>query len=246
MKVVANEKLIKRNARIGTYTNIAAVIILVGGLAISLLRKDLFWVSAVTLVFGFALSQFSFFYINRFGRHPRLDEHVSGSLKGLSNDFSLYQYNTPASHLLVGPAGVWVILPYYQRGTIVYEGGRWKQRGGGLAASYMKIFAQEGLGRPDLEVAADIAGIQEFFQKRLEGEAVPLVNAALLFVDKRADLQAEDAPVPTLRPGGMKELIRRAARERPFPPDEIKRLRAILPQSESPDLKHEGPATKRK
>jgi len=245
MKVIANERLIKRNARIGTYSNIAAIIILIGGLGITFIRRDLFWVSAVTLVLGFALSQFSFFYINRFGRRPRLDEQVAGSLKGLSNDFALYQYNTPASHLLVGPAGVWVILPYYQRGTIIYQGGRWKQKGGGIAASYMKIFAQEGLGRPDLDVAADIAGIQELFQKKLEGEAPP-VNAALLFVDKRVDLQVEDAPLPTLQPSGMKELIRRAAKERPLPPEQFIRVKAVLPPTDNTAHKPEAPPTKRK
>src|SRR5512139_2878453 len=119
MKVIANQNLINRNAKIGKYANGAAIIILLGGLALSYFRRDLFWVSAVALVLGFGLSQFSFHYINRFGRRPRIDEQVVSSLKGLSNDYTLYQYDTPASHLLIGPAGIWVILPYYQRGTIV-------------------------------------------------------------------------------------------------------------------------------
>jgi len=236
MKVFANEKLIQRNGRIGTYTNAAAIVILLGGLLISFLRKDLFWLSAVTLVAGFGLSQFSFFYINRFGRRPRLDEQVANSLKGLSNDFTLYQYNTPASHLLVGPAGVWTILPYYQRGTIVYEGNRWKQKGRGMAFTYMKIFAQEGLGRPDLDLEASLAGIQGFFEKKLEGDPPP-VNAVLLFVDKRAELDTDNAPVPTLRPAEMKDLIRRAAKQQPLPQAEIQRIKAVLPQSEVADLK---------
>lgn len=234
MKVIANEKLIRRKARIGTYSNAAAIVILLGGLVISFLRKDLFWLSGVTLVAGFGLSQFSFYYINRFGRRPRLDQHVANSLKGLSNDFTLYQYNTPASHLLVGPAGVWAILPYYQRGTIVYEGNRWKQKGGGMAFTYMKIFAQEGLGRPDLDLESNLTGIQDFLQKKLNGNT-PEVNAVLLFVDKRAELDADDSPVPTLRPAEMKTLIRKAAKQQPLPQAEIQRIKAILPQPEEPD-----------
>lgn len=229
MKVIANEKLIKRNAKLGVYTNVAAIAVLIGGLGLSYIRKDLFWISIVTLIIGFAMTQFSFYFINHFGRKPRLDEHVANSLKGLSNDYRLYQYNTPASHLLVGPAGVWAILPYYQHGTIVYEKGRWRQRGGGLSSTYMKIFAQEGLGRPDLDVEADLSGLEHYFKNKLEGD-IPPVNAALVFVDKRVDLQAEDAPLSTIRPGELKELIRKAAKSRPTPPDEFKRIQAVLPQ----------------
>jgi hypothetical protein len=229
MKVIANEKLIKRNARIGVYTNVAAIAVLIGGLGLSYIRRDLFWVSLVTLIIGFAMTQFSFYFINRFGRRPRLDEHVASSLKGLSNDYRLYQYNTPAGHLLVGPAGVWAILPYYQRGTIVYEKGRWKQKGGGLASAYMKVFAQEGLGRPELDVERDVSSLEDYFKKKLDG-GVPEVNAALVFVDRRVDLQAEAAPLPTIRPGELKDLIRKTAKSRPTPPDEFKRIQAALPQ----------------
>jgi hypothetical protein len=231
MRVITNERLIQRNAKIGVYTNIAGIVVLIGGLGISYLRKDLFWVSIVTLIVGFAMTQLSFYYINRFGRKPRLDQHVVSSLKGLPNDYRLYQYNTPADHLLVGPAGVWAILPYYQRGTILYERGRWRQRGGGLTSAYMKIFAQEGLGRPDLDAQADITGLQTFFSKKLEGDP-PEVSAALIFVDKRADLQAEGAPIPTLRPSGLKDLIRRAQKEHPLGPEDVRRLQAVLPQPE--------------
>jgi hypothetical protein len=231
MRVLANTKLIQRNSRIGKYANGAAILILLGGLGLSLLRTNLFWLSAVTLVLGFGLSQFSFRYINRFGRTPRLDEQVVSSLKGLSNDFTLYQYNTAVSHLLVGPAGVWIIMPYYQRGTITYQGGRWRQKNTGIAGAYMRVFAQEGLGRPDLDLQAETISLQRFFEKNLEGEQ-PDIRGAMLFVDKRADLQVEDAPVPTLRPQEMKELIRRAAKETPLPAEDAKRIKAVLPQED--------------
>lgn len=239
MRVIANERLIKRNAAIGKYANGAAIVILLGGLALSYFRRDFFWIAAIALVVGFGLSQFSFYYINRFGRRPRLDEQVVGSLKGLSNDFALYQYNTPVSHLLVGPGGVWIILPYYQRGTIVYQGGRWRQRRGGFAATYLKIFAQEGLGRPDLDLESEMVGLEDFFSKRLEGEP-PAIHAALLFVDKGVDLQVENAPVPTVHPSEMKDLIRRAAKQDPLPTAEMVRIKALLPQPQKPEKKSSG------
>ena len=93
----------------------------------------------------------------------------------------------------------------------------------------MKIFAQEGLGRPDLDLEAETISMQRFFEGHLDGER-PGIRGAMLFVDKRADLQVDDAPVPTLRPQEMKELIRRAAKETPLAPEDMKRIKAVLPQ----------------
>jgi len=132
--------------------------------------------------------------------------------------------------LLVGPAGLWVIEVYYQRGTIVYEGNRWKQKGGGLFLGYLKIFAREGLGRPDIEVKADIDSLAEAFKKALgEGQEVPPIHAALVFTDARAELKADEAPFPTVKIEQLKEVIRKAAKENPFPATEIKRVTAVLP-----------------
>lgn len=231
MKVIANEKLIKRNQKIGTYTNIAALVVLLGGVALSYIRRDLYWVTLVSLVVGFTLTQFSFYFTNRFGRRMPLHVHIANSLKGLSNEYRLYQYYTPADHLLIGPAGIWAILPYHQKGTITYERGRWKQKSGGLAQTYMKIFGQEGLGRVDLDLEADISGTEDFLRKELGGDP-PEVRAAIVFVDKRADLQVDGAPVPTLYPEDLKDLIRRSQKANSFPADTVKRIQALLPELE--------------
>jgi hypothetical protein len=56
-------------------------------------------------------------------------------------------------------------------------------------------------------------------------------------VDKRAELDTENAPVPTLRPAEMKDLIRRTAKQQPLGQAEVQRIKAVLPQSEGADLK---------
>ena len=55
------------------------------------------------------------------GTPPTPDELIDQALKGLDKKYTLYHYSIPVSHLLVGPAGVWILLPYYQRGTITYK-----------------------------------------------------------------------------------------------------------------------------
>jgi hypothetical protein len=178
---------------------------------------------------GFILSQVGIYFGNRWGRSPRVDERITAALKGLTKDYTLYHFLTPVSHLLVGPAGVWIIEPYYQRGTIVYEKNRWKQKGGGFLLNYLKIFAQEGLGRPDLEVQADLETLGEALKKSL-GDDLPPLNASLAFFDPRAVLQADEAPFPTLKLDDLKDFLRKKAKENPLSPAQLKKVIDALPQ----------------
>jgi len=235
MEIISNEKLIRRNARIGQISSIAGLLILAGGMFVSFTRQDLFFISMMALLLGFVLSQIGIFFGNRWGRRPRPDEMISQALKGLDGRYSLYHYASPTSHLLVGPAGVWVLMPRHQAGTITYDSvrNRWRQRGGNL---YLKIFAQEGLGRPDLEIGSEIGAVQTYLQKHLPDGKVPEVQAALVFTNDRAVVEAEDAPVPTLQARRLKELIRKRAKSKPLSTDQLaevkKALQPFHPQSE--------------
>lgn len=220
MKVVIDEKIIKRNAKIGQILTIVSLVTLGGGMFISFQRPELFGVSVGALLGGFLLSQVGMYFTNRWGRSPRPDEQVSLALKGLDKRYSLYHYRTPVSHLLVGPAGVWSLIPKHQKGTITYQKNRWKQRGGGIIQGYLKIFAQEGIGRPDLEIESDIESIEKYLRKALpEGTELPKIQAALIFSHPEADIQVSEAPYPTLPAKKMKDLIRKTAKGKPISPE---------------------------
>ena len=226
MLVVNNEKTIQRNARIGQVTTILSLAILAGGMYLSFQDTEKYFIYSITaLLIGFILSQIGIYFTNRWGRRPRPDEHISSALKGLDKRYSLYHYMTPASHLLLGPAGVWVLLPKHQRGTITYEKNRWKQKGGGLLVSYLKIFAQEGIGRPDLEIVSEIDVLQKFLNKNYPDIEVPEIEAALVFSNEDADIQADDAPSPTLHMKKLKDFIRKTAKAKPVSMDTITQLR---------------------
>ena len=229
MKVLSNEKVIKRNTQIGKYASIVALLILAGGMVVSFTMQEQAFIAFGALMVGFILSQFGIYFGNRFGRRPRTDERITAALKGLTKDYTLYHYLAPVNHLLVGPAGVWILEPYHQRGTITYEKNRWRQKGGGLMLGYLKIFAQEGLGRPDLEVQADLDSMRDALKKSL-GDDLPPLNASLLFYDPRADIQADEAPHPTLKIDQLKDFLRKHAKENPFPPEQVKRITDLLPK----------------
>jgi hypothetical protein len=231
MNVLTHEKAVRRNAKIGSITTFVALLILAGGMYVSFVYPTQVYISFISLTVGFILSQVGIYFGNRWGRRPRVDERLTTALKGLTKDYTLYNFITPVNHLLVGPAGVWIIEAYYQRGTITYEKNKWRQKGGGALLGYLKIFAQEGLGRPDLDVKADTESLTAAFKKALgDGQEVPPIHAALVFTDSRAEIKAEDAPVPTVKIEQLKEVIRKAAKQNPFPALEIKRIKAVLPE----------------
>lgn len=230
MKILTNEKNIRRNARIGQYTSIASLLILAGGMYVSFVYPTQLYISFSSLIIGFILSQIGIYFGNRWGRRPRIDERITNALKGLTKDYTLYHFITPVSHLLVGPAGIWILEPYYQRGTIVYEKGKWKQKGGGILLGYLKIFAQEGLGRPDLEIAADIDDLTKYLKKNLPGELPAEINTVMIFTDERAIIEAENAPVPAMKIDQVKDFLKKTFRQNPLSVDAIKMITNALPQ----------------
>ena len=236
MKIVTNTKLINRNAKIGQYTSIGALVILAAGLYISFKMPDKFAYSMACLLLGFFLSQVGMYFGNRWGRRPRPDEVIEKSLKGLGREFSLYNFVTPVSHLLVGPAGVWVLMPYYVNGIVTFEKKRWRVKGGGFAQGYLRLFGQDNIGRPELESEAEIESAKRYLKRVLpEGTEIPQIKAALLFANPKVELKVEDSPVPALTPKDLKDFLRNKSKEGLIGELALKNIQRALPQPERED-----------
>jgi hypothetical protein len=233
MKIVTNVKLIKRNAKIGQYTSLAALVVLGIGLYITFKIPNRFELSLAALLIGFFMSQIGIHFTNRWGRNPRPDDIIDKNLKGLGREFTIYHYVTPVSHLLVGPAGIWTIHPYFQSGTVFYDKKRWRAKGGGFLQGYMRLFGQENLGRPDLESEAEVDSAKRYLKRVLpEGTEIPPVMAALLFANPKVELKAEDAPIPAMTPKDLKDFLREKSKEKPISDLMLSSIRAALPQAE--------------
>jgi hypothetical protein len=226
MKIVKDKNKIQRNARIGSVVTIVSLAILGVGMYITFKRPEQFFLSIIALLVGFLLSQVGIYYTNRWGRKPRPDEMLEQALKGLDDRYGLYHYHTPASHVLVGPAGIWTLHPKTQRGTITYHKNRWRQRSGGFLQGYLRIFAQEGIGRPDLEIESDVDGLNKYFKRNLPDLDLPPIRSALVFFHPDVELQVEDAPAPTLFGKKLKDFIRKEAKEKPLSSDKLEIIQA--------------------
>ena len=235
MKIVANNKMIRRNKRIGNFTTIGSLVVLGLGLYVSFTAQtsDGFTWSMVCLILGFLMSQVGIFFGNRWGRSPRPDELITNALKGLDDKYILYHYMTAVSHLLVGPAGVWILLPFQQQGSITYDPAkkRLNQKGGNW---YMKLFAQEGIGRPDQEVTSSIDELNKFIKKEGEVPGLPEPEAVVVFVHPKSNVNAGNAYFPALHVEKLKDFIRGHAKREPASLDSVRVFQQLLP-SESID-----------
>lgn len=237
MNIISNESLIRRNNRIAQISMVAGLLVLAGGMYVSFVRPEMINISIVTLLVGLILSQVGIYYSNKYGRRPRPDEQISQALKGMDSRNSLYHYMTPVAHLLVGPAGVWVISPRHQRGTISFSKGRWRQKGGNL---YMKIFAQEGLGRPDLELPGEVDALRKFLLKQgIPEEQLPDIHAALVFTNPNVVIEPPDEgetpPAMTISLKELKDAIRKTPKSEMISPDKARLIQNAI-EDKSPAI----------
>ncbi len=230
MKIIKDEKFINRNASIGNWLSFGALGVLAIGMYISFQRADLFVYSLASLVIGFAMTQIGMYFTNRYGRSPRIDEQLDAALKGLPNETSFYHYMTPAAHVLVGPGGVWVLQPYHQRGKIAYVKNRWKLSGGGFAQNYMRIFGQEDIGRPDLEIESQSNNLKKYLIKHgMEENELPTIQGALVFTSEEIEIDDADMPLPAIKVKQLKDFMRQKIKDQPIGPLALNRLKSVLP-----------------
>jgi hypothetical protein len=228
MKVFSNEKLIKRNHTLGNIFSITSLGVLAIGMYFSF--KDQSTNAAFSMIItyscligGFLLFQIGNYFVNRWGKSPRPDEYLTQSLKGLDDKYSLYHYATPISHLLVGPAGVIPLLPFGQNGTLKYDAKKntWHQKGGNV---FLKIFGQEGLGRPISEANYTNEEADKFLNKLGSNRPEIKSNSLLVFTNAKADIDGEGSPVPFVTSEKLKDYIRKKAKENNFNAESINLL----------------------
>ena len=228
MKIITNESLLRRNRRLGQIFMWGGMGALLAGMVVSVKMPEKSGLSLAGLIVGFISSQMGFYFMNRWGRRPRPDELLNQALKGLDLKYTLFHYQTPASHLLVGPAGIWVLSPHYQNGTITFSKGRWHQKGGNL---YLKFFAQQGLGRPDLEIGYEVEKVQDHLRKNLPEEKIPPIQAALIFANEKVQIQIdpdETPPAETLHLSKLKDFIRKTTKNKPLSAEKAVEIQKIF------------------
>ena len=228
MYIYTNEKKLKRNKNISKYTTLAAFAILIAG-AVAAFSPKYITLSFIALIVGFILSQISINFTSKWGREPSNDAIFNVKLKGLSDNFSIYHYMDPVDHLLVGTAGTFILMPYFQGGEIGFNEakGRWTQK---KANWFMKLFGQESLGRPDSDCETNLSLVRDYFISRGIDFPDDKIHPVLVFINPQAKiLEGQNFKYDTVPLGKLKETIRNYAKDDRLSPEFIDEVTDKLP-----------------
>jgi ferritin len=92
----------------------------------------------------------------------------------------------------------------------------------------MRIFGQEGIGRPDYEIENEIRALKKYLVKHMDESEIPEINALMVFTNENVEVDAGDSPVPALKLKQIKEFIRQKAKEKKVPAETINQLKSVL------------------
>jgi hypothetical protein len=205
MQRYVNERVIKRNSTLGTILTFGGIALLIGAVVLALAGSEMFNITLMVSFAGLVISQIGNTQRSRWGKHPRMDEILDEALKGLDERYSLFHYLLGASHALITPSGVYALSTTAVEGEISYQGGKWwrvrpTRRGGAPR--------RQALAEPGAQTGGEAQRLQRELQRRLGHEGLPEVDALLVFVHPKADLNAEGAPFPCVHAKKLKHHLR--------------------------------------
>jgi len=211
MKVILNEKLVKRQSAIGKWASLIGMGTLLAGLVVSYRWPGLITASFGFLIVGFMLASVGTYNMNRWVKQPRPDQALTRALKGFDNKHLLYHYTLPAAHVLLAPSGLFVFTVKDHHGEIRCEGEKWHQKFNW--GRLLLFFGQEGLGNPTREVRGEVERLRRFLDSRLPDADVP-VEGFIVFTNPRAKLELIDPAVPVISSNKLKTHLRQLKNKR--------------------------------
>ena len=208
MRKVTDFQTINKKNKLSTWLSGIGVVLLIGSLFIGY-EGIRMYLSLGTTILSFIIVLTGTNLAKKFTGRPRPDELINKSLKGLSNEYTLYNHISPVDHLLVGPKGLWIFNTKRSRGTFFYDERRktYKHVGGGILVQYLKIFNLEGIGNPVKDHQKDIKKIQSFLSQNLGDSTNYPIHHVTIIVDDLSTVECENAPVPTLHVKALREYM---------------------------------------
>ena len=115
-------------------------------------------------------------------------------------------------------------MPRFTKGSVTYDAGRRKYR---VRTKLLSRFTQENIGRPVQDASLDAEFLDNFLQKNWD--CSPLhVQAGLVFVDRQTEVQAGEAPVPTVSLERLKQLVTRGDGKGHLSREQISKLNELF------------------
>lgn len=229
MQVVTNQEFVNARTRIGRWGTLAGAVGMGAGFITSF-NVEYIAASYIFLIFGILSFNVGRYNAMRWGIHPREDEILTNSLKGLDQKYALINYapGVPSAHVILSPFGLIHVETRHVEGVVVCEGDRWRRKRSFLA--WLRGFAEGQLGNPTKSALATVDRLRAFLVENLGADIagqVP-VEAVVVFVNPRVDLNVSDAVVPSMTPRELKAHVRTPSGRTKVPPEAFRKAQQLL------------------
>ena len=226
MRRYIDNRKVKRMAALGTAGLVVGVLSMLVGLGISFIERENAPLVLSTSFMGVIIAQLGLTQRSRWGGHPRTDETLDDSLKGLDDRYAIFHYLLGASHTLVCPAGVFAVCTTSLEGEIAYKGGQWMHTP--PAGRRNRPSKPRSLGQPDRETSAEVERLKKALAKHLGGAPTVNPQPLLVFLHQNARVEDVDAPYRALHAKKLKAYLRGLPKAATLPHDQVEGLARAL------------------
>ena len=223
MHVIVNQKLISSRVKIASAAHLAALGVFAVGLFVSWSNPEPTMEQMVgayaAIIVGLILYNAGQFFLRRFGPRFRADGIIARTLKGLDRRYTLLAF--PSTKLpdtiLVGPAGIQVIVARPHDGAITCRANQWHRDPGKGLKRLSGMFGGSPFGNPSEDASKGIARVrQRLDQRGIPESQQPPVDGIIVFTNPAAKLRIDGCSYPVTTLKGLRNNVRggKGARER--------------------------------
>lgn len=192
MKIIIDQKSVQRNATIGKILRwVSLGCMLIGLLAVFseeiFSNPNLFTIFFSIMIVGVLLSSVSGFFTSRFGKSPRPDELIDKTFKGLDDRFQIFHYRSAIPHLLIGPAGLWSIVPTFIDGEIICDENKekWTHKRNSILN---RLLQKEYFPNPLSEYKHHKKELEKLLKEKIDIENDPELKLLVLLLNKNVTI----------------------------------------------------------
>lgn len=215
MHVVVNQKLISTRVKFASTAHLGALAVFAVGLFISWTNPEptleQMGLAYGAIIIGLILYNVGQVFLRRYGPRFRHDLVLAKTFKGLDKRYTFVAFASTKlpDYILVGPAGIQVIVARLHGGTITCRSDQWKRDAGSTFKRISAMFGGTPFGDPTQDVAKGIARVRARLTEAGIVEAKqPPVDGLIVFTNPAVKLRVEGSAYPVVTLKSIRNYVR--------------------------------------
>jgi hypothetical protein len=227
MRAHVNEQIIERKTTAARRASMVGLSILVAAVIVSFRPSIPYYIAvAYTLsLIGLIVVTWSSQLAVKWIGELRGDTVLAKALKGLSGEYSLYNYMSPADHVLVSWSGLTILALKRTDGAVTCRGGRWRRPWS--LGRIVRALGEEQLGNPTQQAEAQVKALRTWLQVQLP-DADVAVEPVIVFIHPKAKLDVFEPAISSMLVGDLKDYLRSRPAGKKLTPQVFKALTKLL------------------